>query len=156
MTKNTAITKAFTAALVAASLGLSAGAATAADADIEAQIAALTEGEDLAKLEKSGAKVYRKCKACHEVSSEKNKVGPHQVAVIGRPAGVVEGFKYSKAMAESGLVWDVATLTDYLAAPKKYLKGTKMNFAGLKKEKDVKAVIYYLYKEGGVYEAGTN
>ena len=92
----------------------------------------------------AGAKVFKKCKACHYVDRKKNKSGPHLVNVVGRAAGVVEGFKYSKAMAGSGLVWDEATLTGFLAKPKKYLKGTKMSFAGLKKESDIANVIAYL------------
>ena len=92
----------------------------------------------------AGAKVFKKCKACHYVDREKNKSGPHLVNVVGRAAGVVEGFKYSKAMAGSGLVWDETILTGFLAKPKKYLKGTKMSFAGLKKESDIANVIAYL------------
>ena len=92
----------------------------------------------------AGAKVFKKCKACHYVDWEKNKSGPHLVNIVGRAAGVVEGFKYSKAMAGSGLVWDEATLTGFLAKPKKYLKGTKMSFSGLKKESDIANVITYL------------
>jgi cytochrome c len=64
--------------------------------------------------------------------------------VVGRAAGSVEGYKYSKAMAGSGLVWDAETLNGFLEKPKKYLKGTKMSFAGLKKEKDRANVIAYL------------
>ena len=92
----------------------------------------------------AGAKVFKKCKACHYIDREKNKSGPHLVDIIGRAAGAVDGFKYSKAMAGSGLVWDEATLAGFLAKPKKYLKGTKMSFAGLKKEADIANVIAYL------------
>ena len=91
-----------------------------------------------------GEKVFKKCKACHYVDKEKNKTGPHLVAVLGREAGSLEGYKYSKAMKASGLVWDEETLAAYLKAPKKYVKGTKMAFAGLKKDKDVADVIAYL------------
>ena len=79
-----------------------------------------------------GEKVFKRCKACHYVDKEKNKTGPHLVAVLGREAGSLEGYKYSKAMKASGLVWDEETLAAYLKAPKKYVKGTKMAFAGLK------------------------
>lgn len=115
--------------------------------DYAAQVAEL--GGDAA----NGEKVYRKCQACHVIDEETNRVGPHQVAVVGRPAGVVEGFRYSKAMSESGLVWDVETLNAYLENPRKFLKGTKMAFAGLKKEQDRADVIAYLLEAGGVYEA---
>jgi cytochrome c len=92
----------------------------------------------------AGAKVFKKCKACHYVDQEKNKTGPHLVNIIGRAAGSVEGYKYSKAMAGSGIVWDEATLTEYLRAPKKYIKGTKMAFRGLQKDVDLANVIAYL------------
>ena len=92
----------------------------------------------------AGEKVFKKCKACHYVDREKNKSGPHLVNIVGRAAGAVEGFKYSKAMAGSGLVWDEKTLNGFLAKPKKYLKGTKMSFSGLKKESDIANVIAYL------------
>ena len=92
----------------------------------------------------AGEKVFRKCKACHYVDQEKNKTGPHLVNIIGRKAGAVEGYKYSKAMAGSDLVWDEATLAGFLAKPKSYLKGTKMAFAGLKKDSDIADVIAYL------------
>ena len=92
----------------------------------------------------AGEKVFKKCKACHVVDKEKNKTGPHLVGIIGRPAGSVESFKkYSKAMKASGIVWDAASLDGYLENPKKYLKGGKMAFAGLKKKKDRDNIIAY-------------
>ena len=92
----------------------------------------------------AGAKVFKKCKACHYVDKEKNKTGPHLVNTIGRTAGTMEGFKYSKAMKASGIVWDESTLAEYLRAPKKYIKGTKMAFAGLRKDADIANIIAYL------------
>ena len=92
----------------------------------------------------AGEKVFRKCKACHYVDKEKNKSGPHLVNIVGRAAGSVDGFKYSKAMKSSGLTWDEATLAEFLKKPKAYLKGTKMAFAGLRKDKDIDDVIAYL------------
>ena len=92
----------------------------------------------------AGMKVFRKCKACHVVDKEKNKTGPHLVGIIGRTAGSVESFKkYSTAMKDSGIVWDADTLDGYLESPKKYLKGGKMAFAGLKKKKDRDNIIAY-------------
>lgn len=94
-----------------------------------------------------GEKVFRKCKACHVVDKEKNRVGPHLVDLFGRPAGSVEKFKYSKAMktkAEEGLVWDEASIAEFLKAPKKYMKGTKMAFVGLKKQNEIDDVIAYI------------
>jgi len=93
----------------------------------------------------AGEKVFKKCKACHVVNKEQNRTGPHLVNLLGRTAGSVEGFKkYSKAMKSSGIVWDEETLDGYLKAPKKYLKGTRMAFAGLKKDADRANVIAYL------------
>ena len=93
----------------------------------------------------AGEKVFKKCKACHMVTKERHKSGPHLVNLFGRAAGSADGFKkYSKAMKGSGIVWNAETLDGYLANPKKYLKGTKMAFAGLKKEKDRQNIIAYL------------
>ncbi|MDA4847386.1 c-type cytochrome [Hoeflea poritis] len=103
---------------------------------------ALAEGDA-----KKGAKVFRKCKACHVVDEEKNKVGPHLVAIIDRPVASVDGFKYSKAMVEfgsDGKVWDVETLTLYLKKPKDLVKGTNMAFAGVRKDADMENLITYL------------
>ncbi|POF33659.1 c-type cytochrome [Roseibium marinum] len=95
-----------------------------------------------------GAKVFKKCAACHAVGDNaKNKVGPQLNEVFGRTAGTLEGYKYSKAMisaGDGGLVWDDASLTTYLEKPKAMIKGTKMAFAGLKKEEDLENVIAYL------------
>lgn len=91
-----------------------------------------------------GEKVFARCKACHEIAKEQNKVGPHLVGVIGRQAGSVEGFKYSDAMKNSGKVWDEATLAAYLKDPKGYIPGNKMAFAGLKKEDEIENLVAYL------------
>ena len=91
-----------------------------------------------------GQKLFKRCKACHYVDREKHKTGPHLVAVIGRAAGSLDEYKYSKAMKASGLVWDEETLAAYLKAPKKFVKGTKMAFAGLKKDMDIADIIAYL------------
>ena len=93
----------------------------------------------------AGEKVFKKCKACHVVESEKNKTGPHLNNIFGRKAGTLESYrKYSKAMMAADIVWDEDTLDAYLKAPKKYIKGTRMAFAGLRKDKDRVNVIAYL------------
>ena len=93
----------------------------------------------------AGEKVFKKCKACHVVNKEQNRTGPHLVNLFGRAAGSLEGYKkYSKAMKSSGIVWDEETLDAYLKAPKKYVKGTRMAFAGLKKDADRANVIAYM------------
>ena len=104
-------------------------------------------GIDL-ELSAAGAIVFRKCKSCHQLGeSAKNKSGPILTGVVNHAAGSVDGFKYSKAMrtvAEGGLIWTEGELAAFLAKPKAYLKGTKMSFAGLRKEADQLAVIEYL------------
>ncbi len=94
---------------------------------------------------KKGEKVFKKCKACHTVDAGgKNKVGPNLHGIVGRKSALVEGFKYSKAMKAADVTWDAATLDGFLKKPKKFMKGTKMSFAGLKKEKQRVDVIAYL------------
>jgi cytochrome c len=93
----------------------------------------------------SGKKVFGKCKACH--GFKKNKVGPNLAGIVGRKAGSVDGFKYSKAMkkaAADGLVWTEENIDAFVKKPKKFMKKTKMAFAGLKKESQRKAVIEFL------------
>ena len=93
----------------------------------------------------AGVKVFKKCKACHVVDAEKHKTGPHLVNIMGRAAGSAAGYKkYSKAMKSSGIVWNEETLDGYLEKPKAYVKGTRMVFAGLRKEEDRANVIAYL------------
>lgn len=98
-----------------------------------------------------GEKVYRKCKVCHLVEEEKNRVGPTLNGVIGRTPGSVEGFNYSDAMKAYGEehVWDEETLSSYLADPMGVVKGSRMAFPGLKDEQDIEDVIAYLKEAGG-------
>ena len=94
-----------------------------------------------------GEQIFKKCMACHSVEEGKNKVGPSLFHVIGRTAGTLDGFNYSKAMAaygESGHVWNEETLMVYLEAPRKVVEGTRMAFPGLPKEQDRADVIAYL------------
>ena len=103
------------------------------------------EGADLIA---AGQKVFKKCSACHKVGDgAKNASGPHLNGIMGRTMGSVDGFKYSKgfvAAMEEGRVWDDAALAEFLAKPKAYMKGTKMAFSGLKKDKDLEAITAYL------------
>lgn len=92
-----------------------------------------------------GEKVFKKCKACHTADSGgKNKIGPNLFGIVGQAAAQTESYKYSSAMKDSGLTWDVATLDEYLKKPRALVKKTKMSFPGLKKEKDRNNVIAYL------------
>jgi cytochrome c len=95
----------------------------------------------------AGAKVFNKCRACHVVDEDKNRVGPYLHGVIGRPAGTAEGFKYSDAMKNSGIVWSEETIAEYIADPKAYVPGNRMAFPGLKKQEDIKNLIAYLKEE---------
>lgn len=96
----------------------------------------------------AGAAVFRKCTACHNAEEPVNKVGPHLVGIVGRPAASLADYAtYSEAMkaaAAGGLVWDEATLAAYLAGPKKMIPKTRMAFSGLKSEADIAAIIAYL------------
>lgn len=107
----------------------------------------MAAGPALAADAEAGAKTFRKCKACHVVEKEQNRVGPHLVGIVGRTAGSVDGFRYSdslKAKHDEGFVWTTETIELYLADPKGYIPGNKMAFAGLKKEEDRANVIAYL------------
>jgi cytochrome c2 len=92
----------------------------------------------------AGKKVFKKCKACHKVKEGRNGAGPSLFNIVGQAAGKVDGFRFSKAMASSDLVWDAATLTAFLEDPKGFLPGTKMAFRGLKKPEEIENVIAYM------------
>lgn len=100
----------------------------------------------------AGEKVFkRNCMACHDATSEKNKIGPYLKGVVGRTAGTANGFHYSEAMASAGkggLVWTEENLTAYITDPKAKVPGNKMPFAGMKKPDEVAAVIAYLKSTG--------
>ena len=82
----------------------------------------------------NGKKVFKKCAACHSLQEGKNKIGPPLNNLLGRKAGSVEGYKYSKAMKNSGVVWDEESLDKFLTKPRKFIKRTKMSFWGIKKK----------------------
>ena len=92
-----------------------------------------------------GEKVFKKCTACHMIAVDgKNKIGPNLWGVIGRKAGSVSDYNYSKAMVAYAKNWSFEEMNLYLIKPQAYIKGTKMAFAGLRKEKDRASVILYL------------
>ena len=93
----------------------------------------------------SGEKIFKKCAACHSINKGgKNKIGPALYNVVGRAVGGVDDYKYSKALASYGKEWTFEELNGFLTKPSSYLKGTKMSYAGLRKEKDRASVIKYL------------
>ena len=91
-----------------------------------------------------GAKVFKKCSNCH-VPNEggANKIGPALWNIVNKDIGGAD-FAYSNAMASHGGNWSYDELNGFLKNPKKYIEGTKMSFAGLKKETDRANVILYL------------
>jgi len=92
-----------------------------------------------------GAKVFKQCSACHSIAEGgKNKIGPALWGVLGRQVGSLPDYKYSKAMAAHGEKWTFEEMNGFLLKPKDWIKGTKMSYAGLKKEKDRAAVILYM------------
>ncbi len=104
-------------------------------------IAALMAMGDIA----AGEKVFKKCAACHSIiKGGKNNIGPALWNVVGRKTGAVTDYKYSKALASFNKEWTFEELNGYLIKPAKWIKGTKMAFAGLRKEKDRASVIKYL------------
>jgi len=96
-----------------------------------------------------GASLFKtRCAQCHTLGSgEPHKVGPNLHGVFGRKTGQAEGFSYTSANVSKGITWGEDTLFEYLENPKKYIPGTKMAFAGLKKEKERNDLIAYLKKE---------
>ena len=118
---------------------VSSSTTTAAEEKVD--IAALMAMGDIA----SGEKIFKKCAACHSIiKGGKNAIGPALYNVVGRKVGSVEDYKYSKALAAYEKEWTLEELNGYLTKPAKWIKGTKMAFAGLRKEADRASVIKYL------------
>jgi cytochrome c len=102
-------------------------------------------GTALAEDIQAGEQVFKKCRACHAVGVDaKNKVGPQLNGLFGRSAGSVEGYRYSDANANSGIVWSEENFAEYIRNPRGYLPGTKMAYVGLKKDDEVVDIIAYL------------
>ena len=117
------------------------GLATQASTDTSVDIAALLALGDAAH----GEKVFKKCKACHSIKQGGgNKIGPKLWNVMFRPVGAVTEYKYSKALSSYGKEWSWEEMNGFLIKPSSWIKGNKMGFAGLKKDKDRASVMLYL------------
>ncbi len=102
-----------------------------------AVLASLSSGALAAGDPEAGGKVFNKCRACHQIGpGAKNSIGPELNGLAGRHTGAVEGYNYSEANKNSGLIWDEATFKDYITAPAKKIPGTKMTFPGLPTDTD--------------------
>jgi cytochrome c len=110
-----------------------------------AAMAGAAHAQDVAAGEKS----FAKCRACHQVGeTAKNAVGPNLNGLIGRHSGSVEGYNYSEANKNSGITWDEATFAEYIKDPKAKIPGTKMAFAGIKNEQEIKDLTAFLKQFG--------
>ena len=116
--------------------------ATKASSSVQSvDISALLSMGDL----EHGEKVFKKCTACHSINKGgKNKIGPALYNVFGRDIGSLDNYKYSKAFIAYGKTWTFDEMNGFLIKPAQYIKGTKMAFAGLKKEKDRASVILFM------------
>ena len=113
------------------------------DVEEKIDISALMALGDIAH----GEKVFKKCSACHSIEAGGgNKIGPALYNVVGRNVAAVEDYKYSKALVAYKKKWSFEELNGFLIKPQKWIKGTKMAYAGLRKEKDRASVILYLNK----------
>ena len=127
--------------LESVSASIDSGDSKSTEKVIEVNIEQLLALGDLAH----GQKVFKKCSACHMIASDgKNMIGPNLWGVIGRQAGSIGDYKYSKAMVAYGKEWTFKEMNAYLIKPQAYIKGTKMAFAGLRKEKDRASVILFM------------
>ena len=114
---------------------------TSASAETKIDISILMAMGDVA----TGEKIFKKCVACHSiVKGGKNKIGPALYNVVGRKVGMIADYKYSKAFMEYEKEWTFEELNGFLIKPAKWIKGTKMAYAGLKKEEDRASIIKYL------------
>ncbi len=97
----------------------------------------------------AGRRVFARCQTCHVLQEGVNRVGPSLYGIFGRTAGTVEGFRYSDANSNSGIVWSEEIMFEYLENPREYMPGTNMAFPGLRAEQDRANVVAYIAENGG-------
>ena len=124
---------------------LASSSSVESSSENQVDIASLLSMGDL----KHGKKVFKKCAACHSINKDGgNKIGPKLWGVMFRPVGSITDYKYSKALSEYSKEWSWEEMNGFLIKPSTWIKGNKMGFAGLKKEKDRASVILYLNQNG--------
>ena len=107
-------------------------------------VMAMTVGASYAQDIKAGKKTFNTCRSCHSIKEGKHKIGPSLFNIVGRQSASSDFKKYSSAMKKADIVWTEENLRIYLHNPKKFIKGTRMTFRGLKKDKDLDNIIAYL------------
>ena len=125
------------------------GVATVSSPDTEKSSEISQSGDIMALFAsvsvEEGAKIFKKCAACHSITEGgANKIGPALYGVLGRKVGAIQDYKYSQSLTEYGKEWTFEEMNGYLRKPQTWIKGTKMSFAGLRKEKDRASVILFL------------
>lgn len=106
-----------------------------------------TDGSTLASFRataSAGEKVFVACQSCHAIEAAQNRVGPTLHAIVGRAAGLVPGYDYSRANRTSGIVWTPEKLFQYLENPQRVVPGTKMTYTGVKAAQQRADVVTYL------------
>jgi cytochrome c len=112
-------------------------------------IFAAAGGAALAQDVAAGEKVFNKCRACHQIGeTAKNSVGPELNGLFGRKSGTAAGYKFSDANVNSGITWSPEIFAEYIRDPKAKIPGTKMVFAGLKNEQEIKDLTAFLAQFG--------
>ncbi|WP_394805282.1 c-type cytochrome [Kordiimonas aquimaris] len=110
---------------------------------------AFADGAEVVELDadsySAGEKLYGRCKGCH--AFEYNRVGPKHCGLKGRRAGSLDGYRFSEAMKQSGIVWNVETLDRFLKSPTKVIPRTSMGYGGVKDDAERRLLVAYMLQE---------